>query len=391
MELHTFVGSPNSRKVEAVIDHLGLDVGSCITILPVAPCADQNISRSTRTAWSRRSSMGPSSSGNRTRSCNTSRTRRATMRCSHAILQRRADVVRWQCWELAHFNRAFGTLAFEAVAKPALNLAPADQSLIAARAGGSRAVCAGARRSSCRAPEYGGRRNHDGGLFDDHLRGLSNAGPVRLGALPATSTTTSTACGRAPPGCAPTLPCFALRRRGRHRLLEFQTTLRCRTRTGVVIRALAILLGPDIFAPPNDPATVSRKRRANWLEGAKIACPRGEEFMKTVRLTMAQALVRYLMAQKTEIDGDVGAALPRGLRDLRPRQRHLPVGGAGGGEGRVPDLARAERAVDGARRGRLRQGKAAAADHGGALLDRPGRRQHDRPPPAAPWRTGCRS
>ena len=26
MELHTFVGSPNSRKVEAVIDHLGLDV-----------------------------------------------------------------------------------------------------------------------------------------------------------------------------------------------------------------------------------------------------------------------------------------------------------------------------------------------------------------------------
>jgi glutathione S-transferase len=33
-------------------------------------------------------------------------------------LRMRADVVRWQCWELAHFNKAFGMLAFETVAKP---------------------------------------------------------------------------------------------------------------------------------------------------------------------------------------------------------------------------------------------------------------------------------
>ena len=44
----------------------------------------------------------------------------------------------------------------------------------------------------------------------------------------------------------------------------------------------------------------------------------------TVRLTMAQALVRYLCNQFTEIDGDAGAALRRRLRHLRPRQRHLP-------------------------------------------------------------------
>lgn len=30
----------------------------------------------------------------------------------------RADVARWQNWELAHFNQAFGLLALEAVAKP---------------------------------------------------------------------------------------------------------------------------------------------------------------------------------------------------------------------------------------------------------------------------------
>ena len=26
MKLHTFVGSPNSRKVEAVVNHLGIDI-----------------------------------------------------------------------------------------------------------------------------------------------------------------------------------------------------------------------------------------------------------------------------------------------------------------------------------------------------------------------------
>lgn len=33
--------------------------------------------------------------------------------------QLRADIHRWQCWELAHFNNAFGTLAYETVLKPA--------------------------------------------------------------------------------------------------------------------------------------------------------------------------------------------------------------------------------------------------------------------------------
>ncbi len=29
-----------------------------------------------------------------------------------------AQIVQWQCWELAHFNKAFGVLSFETVAKP---------------------------------------------------------------------------------------------------------------------------------------------------------------------------------------------------------------------------------------------------------------------------------
>ena len=174
---------------------------SCITISPGAACARQNISRSTRTAWSRRSSTGRSSSGNRTPSCNISRTRRAATPSSRAIPQGRADVVRWQCWELVHFNRAFGTLAFETVAKPQLNFGPADASARRHGAGRSRAVRAGAGRASRRPPVCGGRRNHDRGLFAAHLRGLPRQGAVRLGALPAASTPISTVCGRSMRGC----------------------------------------------------------------------------------------------------------------------------------------------------------------------------------------------
>ena len=117
--------------------------------------------------------------------------------------------------------------------------------------------------------------------------------------------------------------------------------------------------------------------------------------MNTVRLTMAQALVRWLMAQRTEIDGVEVPLFPGRVRDLRPRQRHLPQRGAGGGQGRAADLARAERAVDGAGGDRLRQGQGAPPDHGGGELDRAGGHQHGHrrrrrahQPPAGPAALG---
>src|SRR5258707_12710039 len=45
--------------------------------------------------------------------------------------QIRADIARWQFWELAHFNKAFGTLAFEAVAKARLRLGATDCAALA--------------------------------------------------------------------------------------------------------------------------------------------------------------------------------------------------------------------------------------------------------------------
>ena len=45
--------------------------------------------------------------------------------------QIRADIVRWQFWELAHFNRAFGTLVFEGVIKPKFGMGAPSDGLVA--------------------------------------------------------------------------------------------------------------------------------------------------------------------------------------------------------------------------------------------------------------------
>ncbi len=43
--------------------------------------------------------------------------------------RRRAEVDQWLCWELAHFNQAFGTLVWEAVAKPQFMDLPTDEAM----------------------------------------------------------------------------------------------------------------------------------------------------------------------------------------------------------------------------------------------------------------------
>ena len=55
--------------------------------------------------------------------------------------------------------------------------------------------------------------------------------------------------------------------------------------------------------------------------------------MKTIRLTMAQALVRYLTAQRTVLDRRGVAAVCWRFCHFRPWQRDLPGRGAGAGPG----------------------------------------------------------
>lgn len=42
----------------------------------------------------------------------------------------RADIIRWQCWELAHFNNALATLVFETVLKPQFIQQQPDQAVV---------------------------------------------------------------------------------------------------------------------------------------------------------------------------------------------------------------------------------------------------------------------
>jgi glutathione S-transferase len=124
MKLHTIPGSPNSRKVQAVIAHLNLDVE-----IEAHPFADVR---------------GPAFRAINPNALVPVLVDGAFLLWeSNAIIQylaekagdtalyprdakSRADIARWHLWEALYFNKAFGTLAFETVAKARLNLGPAD-------------------------------------------------------------------------------------------------------------------------------------------------------------------------------------------------------------------------------------------------------------------------
>ena len=133
MKLYTVVGSPNCRKVEAVIDHLGLRVErehldfftgdlrqpAYLALNPngmVPTLVDGDLALWESNAILQYLADTAAAAGG-----------------ADALFPRdprqRAEVVRWQNWELAHYNRAFGVLAFETVAKPGFDLGPTNQPL----------------------------------------------------------------------------------------------------------------------------------------------------------------------------------------------------------------------------------------------------------------------
>ena len=118
MKLYAIVGSPNSRKVLAVVNHTGIDVDIEYLDLFAGDTHQPDY-----TALNPNSMVPTLLDGD------------LKLWESNAIIQYladkagdealypknlilRADIARWQCWELAHFNQAFGTLALESVAKP---------------------------------------------------------------------------------------------------------------------------------------------------------------------------------------------------------------------------------------------------------------------------------
>ncbi len=131
MKLYTLPGSPNSRKVVAVLNHLGmraeivaLDFSAGDTARPEFLALNPNgmvpvLVDGDVTLWESNAiniylveKAGGSS-------------------LFPADPQMRADIVRWQFWELAHFNRAFGTLVFEGVIKPKFGMGAPSDGLVA--------------------------------------------------------------------------------------------------------------------------------------------------------------------------------------------------------------------------------------------------------------------
>ena len=127
MNFYTVNGSPNCRKVHAVINQLGTDVQICELDLlagelntPEFQALNPNgmvpvLEDGSLRLWESNAIMqylaaiGPANS---------------IYPADHRI---RADIHRWQAWEQGHFNRAVGTFAYETVLKPVLKIGVPDQ------------------------------------------------------------------------------------------------------------------------------------------------------------------------------------------------------------------------------------------------------------------------
>ena len=130
MKLYAIVGSPNSRKVLAVIHHLGIDVDIAYLDLAEGDCHKPDYR-----ALNPNEMVPALVDGNlKLWESNAISQYLADKSTDQTLFPReltqRADIVRWQFWELAHFNNAFGTLSFESVAKPNFMQIPGDQEII---------------------------------------------------------------------------------------------------------------------------------------------------------------------------------------------------------------------------------------------------------------------
>ena len=130
MKLYILATSPNSRKVLAVVHHLGLepeiahlDFASGDTEKPEFLALNPNgmvpvLVDGTFRLWE-------------SNAINQYLVEKAGV---SSLFPRdpqiRADVTRWQFWEQAHFNRAFGTLIFESVVKPKFGMGEGSAGLV---------------------------------------------------------------------------------------------------------------------------------------------------------------------------------------------------------------------------------------------------------------------
>jgi len=118
MKLYVIAGSPNSRKVLAVVNHLELDIE--VEYLDLFSGAHKQPEYTSLNP----NGMVPTLVDGELSLWESNAIIQYLAEClgSDSLypndLKSRSDINRWLCWELAHFNQAFGTLALESVAKP---------------------------------------------------------------------------------------------------------------------------------------------------------------------------------------------------------------------------------------------------------------------------------
>ena len=131
MKLYYVVGSPNCRKVHAVVNHTGLKVDfeymdfftgelqkpayradNPNGMVPALVDGDLRL-------WESNAIMAYLAD------------RAGVDELYPRDAKRRADVLRWLFWEVTHFNKAFGIISFETVAKPNFLNMPPNEPLVA--------------------------------------------------------------------------------------------------------------------------------------------------------------------------------------------------------------------------------------------------------------------
>lgn len=130
MKLYYVVGSPNCRKVHAVINHLGIDVE-----FEYMDFFEGDLKKPGYLAINSFGMVPSLRDGDFVLTESNAIMQYLADRVPGNTLhprdeQTRADIVRWQCWELAHYNKALGQLAWETVAKPNFLGAEPDAGLV---------------------------------------------------------------------------------------------------------------------------------------------------------------------------------------------------------------------------------------------------------------------
>jgi glutathione S-transferase len=118
MLLHLVAGSNNSRKVQAVIGHLGLAVDYEYLDFFAGEHKSPDYLQLNPNGMVPTLTDGDFVLWESNAICRYLCSKVAQTSLYPADRRQQADIERWMSWELAHFNSAMGVLAFEAVAKP---------------------------------------------------------------------------------------------------------------------------------------------------------------------------------------------------------------------------------------------------------------------------------